>query len=298
MEQSQAANYNAPSTVTTTTVETEEENMCHGLWIYPEILDVIALVAALCLGVATASLFAFSYDEIKKADEAYVAHHADSFSFMIKSIDSHPVSKGLMVYGFLSSSLSSFSLILAVAVRILLSYVTRMKLRSRKRQYVLKWANPMAVLVLLTWAASAILTAPTLYFIAWVVFPEEIAASKLIVALGGIMWTADFLLFCLAIHVARVARRIGAEEDKEEEETSKIQHQSGPQSSRNNAFSSLQTNQPGTGQQSKELDIFLEGSSKVEDSNRESQTDEGEEAQEEESTKRLGLGEISSTMSK
>ena len=194
----------------------DEEDPCQGLWVYPEIMDIVALAAALALGMSTASLLSFSYEQdLAPADERYILAHEGLDSVWVGEGGEHPVSKGLMIFAVLASILSSFSLVLAVAVRILISYVissgsstSTVTIQANQRKFLLKWANPMAVMVLIIWVASVVLTAPTIYFVAWVAFPPEVANHKLLVTAGYMFLAAIGLMFLLGIYIVFSARRM------------------------------------------------------------------------------------------
>jgi len=191
-----------------------------GLWVYPEVLDVVALTTALCLAVSTGSVFSFSYDNIRAADVRFRTYDSSPplSSFYLKEDSPYPISGPLMLYGVWSSALSSLALVMAVAVRIMLTYITNMNPYSKKRQFLTRWANPFAVFVIFCFAISVVMTAPVVYFVSWVVFPPEIANSMTLRAAGYAFLTTTILFFLLTIVLACQANRIVQQQETADHE--------------------------------------------------------------------------------
>ncbi|CAB9530780.1 expressed unknown protein [Seminavis robusta] len=187
----------------------EEEDPLTGFWIYPELMDILALVAAMSLTVNTTSIFSFTTEDISPADDRYTEFLGSSM------FDPLPVSRGLMVFSALGTSLSSLSLVMSVCVRIILTYAVNTNTRSRKRRFLLQWANPMSVFVVIIWNLAIGCSAVTVYFVGWVVFPPEIARSAFLLACGIAFMLGLLLLFVLAVFM--VVRSIHLDKEDREE---------------------------------------------------------------------------------
>ncbi|CAB9502709.1 expressed unknown protein [Seminavis robusta] len=177
-----------------------EDDPYFGMWMYPELMDIVALVAALCLGVASTSLSAFSAEEIAPANERYLAQKESSTGPWSKG--SAPVSFGIMIFCGLATSLSSLCLVLSVGARFMLTYIANLDNDSPARTFLLQWANPMSIVVMITWYLALGCAAGSFYWIGWVVFPPEIASSATIVAFGYVFVIGIALLFFFSIYVA------------------------------------------------------------------------------------------------
>lgn len=195
--------------------EEDEMNIYHGMWMYPEIMDIIALVAAIAVSVATSSILAFSYEEVQKADDRFLQTCSGRCEMWINQNSSHPVSWGLMTFSGSAVAISAFALVSSVTVRITLTYITKMIPHSKKRQFLLQWANPMSVVVLIVWATSILLSGPTLYFIGWVAFPPDIADHLFFVACGYTFILATILVFLLVAGLFCRANSVGKQEEEE-----------------------------------------------------------------------------------
>ena len=97
-----------------------------------------------------------------------------------------------------------------------------MKTYSRKRHFLLQWANVLAVLVVGVWIFSVALSAPVVYFIAWIIFPPALANGSIILGCGATFIAGTFFLLLLAVYLAVRARHIGRQEAVEEPDTATV----------------------------------------------------------------------------